>query len=325
VRHGTFDWPIATPAGSYTMTYYASDPFGASSTEGSVTITVAAARRQAAGAGWRADACPSPLRPVKRSMRPGRGLFRHVALLRRNPPPPRMRPRGAAFFPPEGTNRSGPAPPGRFPIGPVGKQSTGAGRGQAPVEDRPCMLLVLALRPEAVPRGRGRTGFQGADPRGPVTRNVPFASESSGDIRSQGRYRLPQASRQADDSLSWNLCPLRSVPPENGTFDRAPPRPPLLPQTPVAILAPALDTGFRDLETRRPDEGDVVPPNAMGARGPPPRQFPEQRIRVFSKGGQNSITSPCRPSGIAWDGPGEPAEFPYDTKVLYDPPAGGSS
>ena len=49
--HGTFDWPIATPAGSYTMTYYASDPFGASSTEGSVTITVAAAPAPGGGGG----------------------------------------------------------------------------------------------------------------------------------------------------------------------------------------------------------------------------------------------------------------------------------
>jgi serine protease len=39
---GVFSWPNATPAGSYTMTYYASDN-DADSAQGSVTITVAAA------------------------------------------------------------------------------------------------------------------------------------------------------------------------------------------------------------------------------------------------------------------------------------------
>ena len=40
---GAFSWPSATPAGSYTMTYYASDPDAANSAQGTVKITVAAA------------------------------------------------------------------------------------------------------------------------------------------------------------------------------------------------------------------------------------------------------------------------------------------
>jgi serine protease len=39
---GIFGWPSATPVGSYTMTYYASDPYGANSATGTVNITVAA-------------------------------------------------------------------------------------------------------------------------------------------------------------------------------------------------------------------------------------------------------------------------------------------
>jgi len=39
---GAFSWPSATPAGNYTMTYYASDPDGANSAQGTVNITVAA-------------------------------------------------------------------------------------------------------------------------------------------------------------------------------------------------------------------------------------------------------------------------------------------
>ena len=41
--HGVFNWPIATPAGSHTMTYYASDAIGANSAQSIVTITVTAA------------------------------------------------------------------------------------------------------------------------------------------------------------------------------------------------------------------------------------------------------------------------------------------
>ena len=40
---GAFSWSNATPAGSYTLTYYASDPDGANSAQGTVSITVTAA------------------------------------------------------------------------------------------------------------------------------------------------------------------------------------------------------------------------------------------------------------------------------------------
>ena len=39
---GEFSWPSAAPAGNYTMTYYASDAFGANSAQGTVNITVVA-------------------------------------------------------------------------------------------------------------------------------------------------------------------------------------------------------------------------------------------------------------------------------------------
>jgi hypothetical protein len=40
--NGEFSWPSATPVGNYTMTYYASDAYGANSAQGTVNITVAA-------------------------------------------------------------------------------------------------------------------------------------------------------------------------------------------------------------------------------------------------------------------------------------------
>ena len=39
---GEFSWPSAASAGNYTMTYYASDAYGAISAQGTVNITVAA-------------------------------------------------------------------------------------------------------------------------------------------------------------------------------------------------------------------------------------------------------------------------------------------
>lgn len=48
---GAFSWPGATPAGSYTMTYYASDPYGANSDTGTVNITVSAASGGGGGGG----------------------------------------------------------------------------------------------------------------------------------------------------------------------------------------------------------------------------------------------------------------------------------
>ena len=47
---GAFSWPSATPAGSYTMTYYASDPDAANSAQGTVNITVAAVPDRAVAA-----------------------------------------------------------------------------------------------------------------------------------------------------------------------------------------------------------------------------------------------------------------------------------
>ncbi len=45
---GNFNWPNATPAGSYTLTYYASDPY-ANSSQGTVNITVTAASGSGGG------------------------------------------------------------------------------------------------------------------------------------------------------------------------------------------------------------------------------------------------------------------------------------
>jgi hypothetical protein len=54
---GAFSWPNATPAGSYTMTYDASDPDAANSAQGTVNITVAAPPAPSSGGGGGGGGC----------------------------------------------------------------------------------------------------------------------------------------------------------------------------------------------------------------------------------------------------------------------------
>jgi len=184
------------------------------------------------------------------------------------------------------------------------------------------MLLVLAL-----PAGSGSAGangiFDGPTRGVSVTRNVPFASESSVDIRAHGRDRLPQASSRRTIPFLGTSAPfgpsLRGTGPTTVPVAPSPP-----PQTPVAILAPALDSSFPGPGNPPPGEGDVVPPNAMGAAGPAHLvSFLNSGFGVFSKGGAKLDNLSLQAFwGSLGSGPGEPAEFPYDTKVLYDPPSG---
>ena len=46
---GNFSWPNASPAGNYTLTYYASDPYNANSAQGTVSITVTTASAASSG------------------------------------------------------------------------------------------------------------------------------------------------------------------------------------------------------------------------------------------------------------------------------------
>jgi len=57
--HGEFSWSNATPTGSYTMTYYASDADGANSAQGAVTITVTEALPSTTGGGGGGGGCLS--------------------------------------------------------------------------------------------------------------------------------------------------------------------------------------------------------------------------------------------------------------------------
>ena len=134
---------------------------------------------------------------------------------------------------------------------------------------------------------------------------------------------MPQASRRRTIpflGISATFAPVHRAT-EPATVPAAPSP---LPQAPVVLLAPALDRSFPGLGNPPDAEGDVVPPNAMGAAGPAHLvTFLNSGFGVFSKGGAKldnlSLQAFWGSLGL---GPGEPAAFPYDTKVLYDTPSG---
>lgn len=205
----------------------------------------------------------------------------------------------------------------------MGKQSAGTGRDSGHRWGIvPCLLLMLALSYGSVSAGPG------GDPEGPargvrVTRIVPFASESFGEIHALARNRIPQASRRKTIPFLGTTAPF--APSRRGTEPATGPATPTpLPRAPVLLLAPALAIGFPGLGNPPHDEGDVVPPNAMGAAGPGHLvTFLNSGFGVFGKGGEKLDNVSLQAFwGSLGTGPGEPADFPYDTKVLYDSPSG---
>ncbi|MBP2683483.1 MAG: hypothetical protein H6Q79_1522, partial [Deltaproteobacteria bacterium] len=155
----------------------------------------------------------------------------------------------------------------RLLIKPVGKECARTGRDPG---DRwrmvVCLLLLLAFPSGSV--SAGSDGIPGGPTRGVrLTRKVPFASESFGEIRALARSRMPKASRRRTIpflGISATLAPVRRAT-EPATVPAAPSP---LPQELVVLLAPALDRSFPGLGNPPDAEGDVVPPNAMGAAGP---------------------------------------------------------
>ncbi len=188
-------------------------------------------------------------------------------------------------------------------------------------------MIAFCLLLPALPSGSASAG-NGGVPEGPsrgvrVTRVVPFAGESFGEIRALERERAPRASRRRTVPFLGVSAPfppsLRSTEPAT-----VPAAPPSIRQAPVPVLAPALEAGFPGLGNPPYGEGDVVPPNAMGAAGPGHLvSFLNSGVGIFSKGGAKIDNLSLQAFwGSLGTGPGEPADFPYDTKVLYDPTTG---
>ena len=169
---------------------------------------------------------------------------------------------------------------------------------------------------ESIP-GSSATGVK-------VTGSVPFARESLEEVRTLApnrrapvsgiraipRHRIPRAPAAAipDARLTANLAPA-------GPVRSAAPSP----------SAPALDNGFAGLGNPRHGQGDVIPPDTMGAAGPTHLvTLMNSDFGVFDKTTgavqqQVSLQSFWDSLGTA---PGDPAHFPFDPKILYDTHSG---
>jgi len=152
-----------------------------------------------------------------------------------------------------------------------------------------------------------------------VTKNVPFVRESIDDIRSLAPsrtrsvpaarvihfHRIPRHSDGTGEA-GWAL----SVPFLAAPFSGSYPTP----------SAPALDTSFAGLNN--PSHGqDVIPPDTMGAAGPNHLvSLLNSDFGVFHKTTGTMLQKVSLQSFWASLGTnaGEPADFPFDTKILYD-------
>jgi len=177
------------------------------------------------------------------------------------------------------------------------------------------LVLLLAVAGPGVsaePEPTTSTGVQ-------VTKSVPFVRESIDEIRARApvREQTPPENR---------AIPLRRIQRRSGTTGQEvlPSAGPALAAPSVssspARLAPALASTFAGLGNPPHSEGDVIPPDTMGAAGPNHLvSLLNSDFGVFSKSGtllqKVSLQNFWASLGTA---AGEPANFPFDTKILYD-------
>jgi len=206
-------------------------------------------------------------------------------------------------------------------MGSPGKRSACNGV-HAGFRSRPMLLLLcLAFLPGSVagdgglPPGPGTRGVQ-------VTREVPFASETLGSIRAADTARSPRA--REDRSIPRHRI-------DRGSATGAPGMPRALHEEPafpssvpaaasVAPAAPALERSFPGLGNPPPGQ-DVIPPDTMGAAGPSHLvSLLNSEFGVFDKSSGAILQRADLQTFWASLGaaPGEPADFPFDTKVLWD-------
>src|SRR5512139_1111198 len=187
---------------------------------------------------------------------------------------------------------------------------------------RPVLLLLfLAFLPGSVAGDGGQapsTGTRGVQ----VTRKVPFASETLEAVRAADAARSPR--ERKDRAIPRHRIDRIAAEGTPG-MPQAPLEPPATPFTDPAApfvtpSTPALASSFPGLGNPPPGE-DVIPPDTMGAAGPNHLvTLLNSEIGVFDKVTGALLQSASLQSFWASLGtdPGEPAHFPFDTKVLYD-------
>jgi len=186
------------------------------------------------------------------------------------------------------------------------------------------LLVFLAILPGSVSGDAGPA--PGSGTRGvQVTREVPFASETFDAVRTAA----PGRTKRARESRAIPRHRIDRNPAAGAHGLPAPPPAPAVPySSPVAASpaprAPALESSFAGLGNPPPGQ-DVIPPDTMGAAGPSHLvSLLNSDFGVFDKTSGTLLQKADLQSFWASLGtaPGEPADFPFDTKVLFDQHSG---
>ena len=182
----------------------------------------------------------------------------------------------------------------------------------------PSIVILLAVAVSGDSVGSEPTTSTGAQ----ITMNVPFARESIDEIRALAPIRTLAV--PGDRVIPFHRIVRRSG--ETGKvglpLDVPSLAAPFLASSP-APLAPVLDNSFAGLGN--PTTGrDVIPPDTMGAAGPNHLvSLLNSDFGVFDKTGHSLQTINMQ---IFWSslglGVGQPANFPFDPKILYDQHSG---
>ena len=178
----------------------------------------------------------------------------------------------------------------------------------------PVAVILLAVAGSGVSVGSGPTTSTGAQ----VTKSVPFVRESIDEIRALAPLRTRAV--PGDRAIPFHRIPRRSgTTGQTGLPLAAPDLAAPFSASSPAPSAPVLDSSFAGLGNP-PHGQDVIPPDTMGAAGPNHLvSLLNSDFGVFDKSGTRlqkvSLQSFWGSLGTA---AGEPADFPFDTKVLYD-------
>lgn len=157
-----------------------------------------------------------------------------------------------------------------------------------------------------------------------VTKSVPFARESIDEIRALTPFR--ERTVPENRAIPFHRIPRGSGTTRPSGLPSAGPvlAAPLLPSAP-APSAPVLDSSFAGLGNPPRSEGDVIPPDTMGAVGPNHLvSLLNSDFGVFDKTTGAVLQKIPLQSfwGSLGTAAGQPANFPYDTKILYDQHSG---
>jgi hypothetical protein len=180
------------------------------------------------------------------------------------------------------------------------------------------ILLAVAVSGDSVESGpTTSTGAQ-------VTKNVPFVRESIDEIRALAPLRTRAV--PGDRAIHFHRNPRRSGATGEARLPFAGPalEAPFFTSSP-APLAPALDSNFAGLGNPPRSEGDVIPPDTMGAAGPNHLvSLLNSDFGVFDKTTGAPLQKVSLQSfwGSLGTAAGEPANFPFDPKILYDQHSG---